>query len=208
MPDLPELISHFIYKQENPESVIPVGLIPRNQLPYFGGKVLVYPSAVSVFHAPSNMSGTCNMRCECICSVSSWRNGPERWDCVYVVQDQDLPGFRGLLVAQVHAFIRIKPKHTCCSQRSYPCAVASWFRTVGNSPCPNTGMWIVEHEVIHGKKPKSIIHVDTILRGAHLIGIAGDSVVPDDMEHMDGLNAFKTFFVNKYIDYHAHKMVF
>jgi hypothetical protein len=99
--------------------------------------------------------------------------------------------FRGLLVAQVHALFRIKPKHTCCSQRSYPCAVASWFRTVGNSPCPNTGMWIVEHEVIHGKKPKSIIHVDTILRGAHLIGIAGDSVVPDDMEHMDGLKCLQ-----------------
>lgn len=183
-------------------------MIPKEQLPQFVGKVLVYPSAVSVFRAPSDMSGTRNMRAERIRSVSSWRNGPERRDCVYVVQDQNLPGFRGLLVAQVHAFLRLKPKHRRRSQRSYPCAVVTWFNSVGDSPCLNTGMWIVERELVHGKMPKSIIHIDAILRGAHLIGIAGNSVVPDDLEHTDTLNAFKTFFVNKFVDYHAHEIAF
>ena len=69
-------------------------------------------------------------------------------------------------------------------------------------------MWIVERELVHGKMPKSIIHIDAILRGAHLIGIAGNSVVPDDLEHTDTLNAFKTFFVNKFVDYHAHEIAF
>ena len=75
-------------------------------------------------------------------------------------------------------------------------------------PCPNTGMWIIQRELERGKELKSIIHIDTILRGAHLIGIAADSFVPGDLEHTDSLNAFKTFFVNKYIDYHAHEMAF
>jgi hypothetical protein len=208
IPELPELVSRFLYEQANPDSLVPANLIPIEELPQFMGKVLVYPSAISVFHTPSDMSGTRNMCCERIRSISSWRNGPERRDCIYVVQDKNLPGFRGLLVAQVHAFIRIKPKHIRRSQCSYLCAIVSWFKTVGDMPCPNTGMWIIQRELEHGKELKSIIHIDTILRGAHLIGIAADSFIPGDLEHTDSLNAFKTFFVNKYIDYHAHEMAF
>ncbi|KAM6491741.1 hypothetical protein JOM56_012781 [Amanita muscaria] len=43
---------------------------------------------------------------------------------------------------------------------------------------------------------------------AHLIGIAGDSFIPSELDHTDSLDAFKSFYVNKFIDYHAHKIAF
>jgi hypothetical protein len=144
------------------------------------------------------------MRFERIRCVSSWRDGPPRKDCVFVVQDSHLNGFRGLFVGQVEGFIKLKR-----NQINYPCAVLSTFSPVGDSPCPDTGMWMVERDFDeNGEKLMSVIHVDAIIRGAHLIGIAGDSFIPNDLDYSDTLNAFRTFYVNKYIDYHAHEIAF
>ena len=52
----------------------------------------------------------------------------------------------------------------------------------------------------------SVIHLDTILRGAHLMGIAGSHPIPHQLKYTDSLDAFKSFYVNKYIDYHAHEI--
>ena len=37
-------------------------------------------------------------------ATSAWRNGPPRYDCVFVENDPTLPGFQGLYVAQVLLF--------------------------------------------------------------------------------------------------------
>jgi hypothetical protein len=50
--------------------------------------------------------------------------------------------------------------------------------------------------------------MDAILRNAHLIGVAGDSFIPNDLKCSDTLNTFKSFYVNKYIDYHVHEIIF
>lgn len=68
-------------------------------------------------------------------------------------------------------------------------------------------MWIVKRDLDdRHNKVMSIIHIDAILHGAHLIGVAANRLVPRDLTCTDSLNAFKTFFVNKYIDYHAHEI--
>jgi hypothetical protein len=201
---LSAIVSKFLYMQDNPDDICPPDLIPLEDCPRYTGKVMVYPSAVTTYRAPSDLSGSGSMRYEHIRSVPSWRDGPPRQDCVFIAQDSTLHGFRGLFVGQVEAFIKLKHKRI-----KYPCAVVSTFSPLGDSPCPDTGMWIVERDLDEsGEKSMMVVHVDAIIRGAHLMGVAGDAFIPHDLGYSDSLNAFKTFYVNKYIDYHAHEIAF
>lgn len=170
-------------------------------LPEHIGKIFVYPSALAVFRAPSDLSGTHSMRSECIRSIDKWWGGPARRDCVFIEHNAEHAGFRGLYVAQVEAFLKVVHE-----RKSYPSALVSWFSTIGDTPCRDSGLWMVKRDLDRGKKVMSIIHLDSILRGAHLIGFPGKSFIPNDMRSTDSLNAFKSFFVNKYIDYHAHEI--
>ena len=201
---LPELISRFLYEQEHldRDQTIPLINIPLASCPVYTGKVYVYPSAVATYYAPSDKSGIGGMYRERIRSVSSWRGGPERRDCVFVEHDPDLPGFRGLHAARVCLFFKIKHRSI-----TYPCALLTWFSAVGDEPCPDTNMWIVKPDLDRqGKHIMSVVHLDTILRGTHLMGIAGRRPIPHQLKHTDSLDAFKSFYVNKYIDYHAHEI--
>jgi hypothetical protein len=70
-------------------------------------------------------------------------------------------------------------------------------------------MWIVEPDFDNmGQRAMSIIHLDAVLRGAHLMGNAGSSHIPRDLTCHDSLDAFSSFFVNKYIDHHSHEIAF
>ena len=60
---------------------------------------------------------------------------------------------------------------------TYPCALVSWFSTCGDEPCRDTGLWRVTPDYDGtGRRAMSIIHIDSILRGAHLMGIAGNTL--------------------------------
>ncbi|KAJ7201741.1 hypothetical protein C8J57DRAFT_1064543, partial [Mycena rebaudengoi] len=53
-----------------------------------------------------------------------------------------------------------------------------------------------------------IIHLDSILRGAHLIPIYGDSYLPRHIRHTASLDSFRTYYINKYADHHSHEIAF
>lgn len=90
-----------------------------------------------------------------------------------------------------------------------PCALIEWFSPVGEECDEDTGMWIVEPDIdIDGHRILGIIHIDTIIRCAHLIGVAGSDLIPVDLTFSDSLDAFKSFYVNKYADHHAHELAF
>lgn len=200
IPSLPSLISRFLYAYEHhPDLDVPLDDIPINQCPKFSDKVYLYPSAVATYYAPSDISGVGGMIRERIRSTRRWLNGPARQDCVYVEHDTKPAGFRGMYVAQVSAFIKFTYNRTV-----FPCAVVKWFSAVGDTPCPDTGMWIVQRD----SHRHDLIHLDTIVRAAHLIGIAGQTMIPREFGPSDSLDAFKTFYVNKYVDYHAHEIAF
>ncbi|ETW83142.1 hypothetical protein HETIRDRAFT_417135 [Heterobasidion irregulare TC 32-1] len=115
-----------------------------------------------------------------------------RNDCIFTEKDPELDGFRGLHAARVVIFFSFKHQ-----QITYPCALVEWFVPVGDKPCSNTGMWIVEPQIgLGGGRITSVIHVDSILRGAHLI------------DFTDTLDAFAAYYVNKFIDHHANEIAF
>ncbi|KIM60704.1 hypothetical protein SCLCIDRAFT_123606 [Scleroderma citrinum Foug A] len=137
-------------------------------------------------------------------ACSSWRNGPPHYDCVFAEKDPSLAGFRGLFVAQVILFFSFSYRNVF-----YPCALVQWFSVIGEEPCPHTGMWMVEPEFDENEeRAVSVIHLDSIMQPAHLIGIYGNDRIPCDFKHTDSLSAFAAFYVNKYSDYHAFQLAF
>ncbi|KAJ7166623.1 hypothetical protein C8R46DRAFT_1094922 [Mycena filopes] len=206
LPTLVPLIRRFLYSQNNPDRDldIPLADVPLDDCPDAPTNVKTFPSAVARFYAPSDQSGMRGMLHERIRAVHSWRRGPGRYDCVFVEGDPTLPGFRGLLAARVLLFMSFKHHGV-----TYPCALVTWFSAIGDEPCPDVGMWMVEPDVDHhGRRIMDIIHVDSILRGAHLLGIYGDAFLPRHFKYSDTLDRFKAFYINKYADHHAHEIAF
>lgn len=138
-------------------------------------------------------------------ATPSWRKGPPRHDCVVLNKDSNLEGFRGLHVARVCIFFSFMHGGV-----NYPCALVEWFTPVDpNEPCANTGMWIVKPDVDRdGRREVSVIHLDSVVRGVHLIGVYGDEFLPRRFKHTDTLDAFQSYYVNKYADHHLNETVF
>ncbi|KAJ7466406.1 hypothetical protein FB451DRAFT_1340593 [Mycena latifolia] len=165
--------------------------------------ISVYHSAIATFYAPSDPSGIRGMRRERIRSTPSWRKHGARRDCAFAVEDQDKPGFRGMSVVRVKLLFSFMFDGV-----EYPCALVEWFKKVGRSPDVSTGMWIVEPEYRGRNRLVTIIHLDSLLRGAHLIPVYGTSHIPIGFSFNHSLDAFNAFHVNKYIDHHANEIAF
>ena len=168
--------------------------VPLDNLPEFHGRVAVYTSAVATYYAPSDLSGTGGMHCERIRAVRKWRNGPPRYDCVYVSADAAAEGMRGLDIARVRLFFKFSFKGI-----TYPCALIQWFSRIMDEPDEDTGMWVVQPDTAPSGAPIwTVIHLDTIVRAAHLIGVYGNGFVPRDLTFDRSLDIFRAYYVNKY----------
>ncbi len=205
-PDLPTLARQFLYEQLFPESKIDAADVPLDQLPRITSRVRIYASASAVYYAPSDSSGARGMLRKQIRSTWAWRRKGPRCDCVYAERDPDAAGFRGLHIARVLSFFSFS-----CNGVNYPCALVRWFSPVSDEPCRLTGMWIVEPDKDQsGDLFLGVIHINTILCGAHLIPVYGDEAVPRDgsVSHTNALDLYSTYYVNKYIDHHSHETAF
>lgn len=200
-PDLATLIQRFLYKQDDSGFTPPQ---TPDDPPSFHEKITVYPSAIASFYSPSDISGEGGMRYERIRAVDSWRKGPARYDCIFVETDPDAPGMRGLDIARIRLFFSFTYNGT-----SYPCALVHWFSCVDELPESDTGMWVVEPEFADDGRPfASVIHLDTIVRAAHLLPVFGEGFVSKTLSFTDTLDKFSTFYVNKYVDHHAFETAF
>jgi hypothetical protein len=92
----------------------------------------------------------------------------------------------------------------------YPCALVHWFAHVGDNPDEDTGLWMVkpDHDAVDDSPHVAVIHLDTVLRCAHLIGVYGSDILLKDMSYTDSLDAFRSFYVNKFIDHHAFQIAY
>ncbi|KAJ6613852.1 hypothetical protein B0H10DRAFT_2269648 [Mycena sp. CBHHK59/15] len=192
LPALPSLIQQFLYAQDHPELDVPLAEIALDDCLDPPGSVRVFPLSVATYYAPSDQS------------VCSWRGGPACHDCVYMEQDTEQPGFCRLLAARVLLFMSFKHASV-----EYPCALVTWFSAIGDDPCPDIGMWMVEPDIDHrNHRVLDIIHIDSILHRAHLIPIFGEDFPPCNFKYSSSLDSFKAFYINKYADHHSHEIAF
>ncbi len=138
---------------------------------------------------------------KCICALPLWRNGPARYDTVLISTDSQLEGMLGLDVAHIQLFFSFTHEDT-----EYPCALISWYGCVSDSPDKDTGMWIVRPTPGNS----AVIHVDTILQCTHLIPVFGQKSINCLLEltFNNSLDAFLSYYVNKYADHHMHKIAY
>ncbi|KAJ3559530.1 hypothetical protein NP233_g11241 [Leucocoprinus birnbaumii] len=188
MPRLPLLTRRFLFRALLPEAqTLPTA---QEDLPEIVGHVRVFESARAVFYAPSDISGLAGFHHERIQCKESWYGAPRR-DCIFVAnaESPEEPGFKG---------------------KRYECALVHWFSTFGEGPCEETGLWRVTPDFAGGQPVLEVIDLDTVLRGAHLIGVSGSSCLPKDPKFTKwrSLDSFKMFYVNKYVDHHAHEIAF
>ena len=70
-------------------------------------------------------------------------------------------------------------------------------------------MWVIKRDILDNGKPwTSVIHLDSILRLAHLLPIYGDKQAPRGLKYTDSLDIFKEFYVSKFADNHAFEIAF
>lgn len=200
--NLPFLVHQFLidqlHRNGRPEAQLPFDADTLNNHTRFN----VFHSARAVFHAPSDASGTHGMYRQIIRSTPSWRQKEARYDCVLIVEDEDRPGMRGMVVGRVRNFFSFTHNDI-----SYPCALVDRYNRVGRCPDSVTGMWRVRPEIIRSRRIQSIVHTDTILRNVHLIPVFGEGFIPQRLHFSQTLDAFSLYYVNKYADHHSFEVV-
>lgn len=199
-PAIPLLIQHFLHDQLAPNAPFDPNLYLISNI----SPISVFHSAVATFYAPSDSSGIRGMCRERIRSTPSWRKTGPRRDCALVVEDENKPGFRGMGVVRVKIFFSFLYNGV-----EYPCALVEWFSKVGRSPDDVTGMWVVRPEVDHnGERVLSVLHLDSFLRGVHLIPVYGEDRLPLNFSYTWSLDLFQAFYVNKYADHHSNEILY
>lgn len=113
-------------------------------------------------------------------------------------------GMKELLVARVYLFFRFSHDGV-----DYPCALVHWYST-SSEPDDSTGQWVVRPESTHrGMRHMGVIHIDSIVRGAHLLPrFPSDTPVYREINYMNVLDVYTSFFVNRFIDHHAFEIAF
>lgn len=203
-PDFHDLIRRFLFDQahlQDPDA--PLGMnVPLAQCPAFDSDISVYHTMTAIFYSPSDPSslrGTCR---ECIRSSPCWRKRLPRRDTVFVQRDPTLPGIRGFDVVRLlglFSFVHMND--------FYPCALVRWFTYIADEPDEAMGLWVVQPDQnADGSPAIGVIHLDSVLRGAHLMPVFGGDLMPIELRMQSTLDVFQAFYVNKYIDHHAFEI--
>ena len=198
-PKFPLVFRQFLYKCHHPEE--PNAPSTIEECPGFDDTIRVHHSALATFYAPSDLSGSGGLRRERIRSAPNFFGHPRR-DTVFVVVDDSRPGMEGMEIGRVLLFFSFEYRH-----KNVSCALINWF-VHGDVRDPDTGMWTVRQEFDRRGEPTlEVIHLDSIAWAAHLLPIYGQSRVPEDFDYHAALDTYNSFFVNHYIDHHAHEFI-
>lgn len=145
------------------------------------------------------------MHCECLHSTPTWHGKGPRYDCVFVSKDVQLPGIKGISVVRIKLFFSFDFEGVM-----YPCVLVEWYAKMGRGPDWETRMWKVKPDMSGpgGWRDVSVLHLDAFMRGAHLLPSFGGDSVPLAFTPTYSLDPFQSYYVNKYIDHHAHEIAY
>lgn len=112
---------------------------------------------------------------------------------------------QSLLVARIYLFLKFS-----FGDVDYPCILVHWYTTVGTALDGPTGLWVVKPEYTHHCcKNMSVVHLNSIVRGAHLLPRFPSNVqLPRELNYTQTLDVYRFFYVNKYVDHHAFEIAF
>lgn len=201
-PNFVTLCRRYLYDQIYDDPELSSETAALEDCPTLDDGIYVYTSASATFYAPSETAGPGGMHRELIRCSDAWRQEYRRRDTVLIQMDTSIEGFRGMLVGRVAAFLRITHEGI-----SYPCALINWFITQGEEPDDVTRMWIVEPEIRNGRTTFGIVPINSIVRGCHLIGVYEEDALPLNFHFSYTLDAFRSYYVNHYIDYHSYEII-
>ena len=199
-----ERLRRFLQMELDPEGPDP-DQVDIDQCPYVwaGERISIYHSASATFYAPSELSGPHGMHREMIRAAPLWWGEYPRYDTVLVKTDPDAIGIDAMTAARVRCFFMYKHDGV-----THKCALVEWFVLDADEPDPLTGMWIVRPELDNeGNRVMDVIAVNSIVRACHLIAVYGTTPVPDFFHFSDSLDAFSRYYINWYVDYHAHETI-
>jgi hypothetical protein len=203
-PEFPDAVRIFLHSMNHPNTPIPETFNDA-----YDGPISVIHSASACYYAPSDLCGSGGMYRERIRANPSYL-GSRHCDTVLVDVGGEEDAMKGLLVAQVLLFFSCWNPYT---EEDIPCALVRWFEHPDGGPCRDgdTGMWKVVPEM-YGKDtdeyPIQVISLDTILRRIHLLPNIGPRMMPHGFSYENALDAFKEYYVNQFIDYHAHELLY
>ena len=139
-------------------------------------------------------------------SMNTWHHGNDCFDCMFLNSDPLQLGMHGLDVAQARLFFLFTFERV-----KYSCTYIHWFSKIGDAADKCTGMWAIEWDIFDdGSYNSTIVHLDSVVRLAHLLPIHWDTpaLSKHKLDYTQSLDVFSTFYVNKYADHHASKTVF
>lgn len=209
-PNLTCLIQEFIYEQQHPGS----SACDIANLPQFYKKITIHTAATPTFHAPSNLSNVGGMKCEHIHAVGHWRKGPGHYDTMFIntssnnasdnTGDLSVHGVLGLEVARAHLFFSF-----ALDGVKYQCALVHLFSHTTDMPHNVTSMHVIKPDHLpNGWPATAIIHLDTVFRAAHLLPVfSAHPTLSKHQQFEQTLDLFSQFYVNRYINHHAFKVL-
>ncbi|KIL00124.1 hypothetical protein PAXRUDRAFT_130523, partial [Paxillus rubicundulus Ve08.2h10] len=161
---------------------------------------------------------------EKIHTVPSWHGGPARYDCVFVGTDDSVEGMLSMEVACIFCFFmfvftnsetytirKMHHDHTMdyifFTISLMTCALVHWFDHIADEPDELTGMWMVRPSFLNdGSQNLAVVHVDSIVHSTHLLPIFGHEYIPEHVNHLNSLDLYRGFYVNRFADHHTFEL--
>lgn len=174
-----------MHDQLNPNEPIGNGQLSPPEF-HVHSSISVFLSAIAHYFAPSDDSEVSGMCREHIRATLCWQNGPPRYDCILAQKDVTLRGMKDLHATCVRLFMSFYFEGA-----RYPCALIQWYSNVSNAPDEDTRIWVVEPDFNDdGSCFSTVIYIDSIMRGAHLISVYGSDFISPEVIFSNSLDAF------------------
>ncbi|KAG6888151.1 hypothetical protein C0992_009495 [Termitomyces sp. T32_za158] len=201
-PHFSDALQRFLFLQSHPEAH-PDDIVFDLAEFHFRSHISVFHSATAHFYSPSDVCGAGGMHRERIRAHPNWRGMHSRHDTVLVETGAGQHSIHGMTIARVLLFFSFIWEDT-----HYACALVHWLIPVGHEPDHETGLWVVKPEFdARHRHTLAVIHIDTIARGVHLLPIYGSNFLPESFHFSQSLDAFRAYFVNRYIDHYAYEFI-
>ncbi|RDX42526.1 hypothetical protein OH76DRAFT_1458725 [Lentinus brumalis] len=175
----------------------------RNRLDPDAGEHGALPALSTRMKIGLHACGSRGMHHEFIRCNPAWSGDYARYDTVLVTSDPNVWGVRRFRVAQVRQFISSK-----YAEEFHQCAVVDWF-CMDQERDGSTGMSVGRPQLdpVTGDRISSVIPLTSIALACHLMPKLGRTYLPVDFHWSETLTSFRAYYVNSYVDYHAHETI-